>query len=304
MNNRIKLISKLLLGGTIVIGLTSCSGDEEIKDDIETVEDTTSVSKTAETVQTYYQIPSPDEMFSFIRQGGLSFKKELLNDIKNVNNYQTPKAQALNFGVYSADLAYTAAFEEYQHSMKYFAGVQKLAEQIGISGAFDQKIVERIKNNLNNPDSLVAITNDSYFSIIEYLEQNEQSDKLGMIAAAGWLETTYIVSNLVTYKEGSDAVQRIADQKVTLENVMDYLNNHKDNNDVNEFINQLAPIKAAFDAIESSDSEESSGISFKKKDNGKMVLGGGKNISITKEQFEAIKKAIAEVRNNITQSNA
>ncbi|NQX99057.1 MAG: hypothetical protein HRT73_14450, partial [Flavobacteriales bacterium] len=251
--------------------------------------------------ETYYQIPSPDEMFGFIKESGLAFNGEILNSIGNSDAYTDPKMQALNFGIYSADLAYTASFEEFNETTKYFGTIQKMAEPLGLNSAFDKTLIERAQANLGNADSLVSITNTSYFAVVDYLEQNEQGDKLGLIASAGWLETVYVVANTTDYSKNKAAVDRLADQKLTLDNLLDYLDKYKDNADVAEVLGWFTELEVVFSALPEVE-DAVSGISFKKKDDGKMVLGGGSSISISEEQFNAIRDKVNEIRNNIVKT--
>lgn len=284
----------LLLMTTPVLMFTSCGGDETVEDPIEEVVE----EVVEEGPKTYYQIPSPDEMFGFIKESGLEFNGELLNPIQNAESYTDPKIQALNFGVYSADLAYTAAYEEFNETTKYFGTVQKMADRIGIASAFDKSLIERAQRNLENADSLVSITNTSYFSVVSYLDQNGQGDKLGIIAAAGWLETVYVVANTTDYNKDKAAVDRLADQKLTLDNLLDYLRQYEDNTDVKEVLGWFTELEATFAKLPEEEGS-GSGISFKKKDDGKMVLGGGSSISISEDQFNAIKDKVNEIRNRI-----
>lgn len=298
MKKQSKLVVTLLVGLPIFM-FTSCGGDDVV-DVEETL--TEEVAVVEEGNQTYYQIPSPDEMLGFIYESGLEFNAEILNSTQNVDNYTDPYSQALNFGIYSADLAYTAAFGEFDKTIKYFGTIQKLADQIGISSAFDKSLIERVQGNLDNVDSLVGITNTSYFAVVDYLEKNEQGDKLGIIAAAGWLETLYIVANSTDYNSNKAAVERLADQKLTLENLLDYLDKYRGNSDVDQLLISLEDLELTFETLGKVESE--SGISLKKKDDGKMVLGGGTTISISEEQFNTIKDKINEIRNSITNTEA
>ena len=294
MKKQMKLVAALVLA-TPIIMFTSCGGDEHIEEPIEDViEDV--VEDTGN--DTYYQIPSPDEMFGFIKESGLEFNGELLNSIQNADSYSDPTKQALNFGIYSADLAYTAAYEEFNETTKYFGTIQKMAEPLGLNSAFDKKLIERVQSNLDNADSLVAITNTSYFAVVDYLDQNQQGDKLGIIAAAGWLETVYVVANTTNYAKDKAAVDRLADQKLTLDNLLDYLKQHEESEEVKEVLAWFTELEATFSALPEEESK-GSGISFKKKDDGKMVLGGGSKITISEAQFNAIKNKVNEIRNKI-----
>ncbi|MDG1476871.1 MAG: hypothetical protein P8Q14_06970 [Vicingaceae bacterium] len=297
MKKQSKLAVTLLVGLPLVM-MTSCGGDDPVVE--EAIEEV--VEEVIEENTTYYQIPSPDEMFGFIKESGLEFNGELLNDIANSDSYTDPKMQALNFGVYSADLAYTAAYQEFNESTKYFATIQKMSEPLGLNGAFDKSLIERAQANLDNADSLVAITNTSYFAIINYLENNEQGDRLGLIASAGWLETVYVTANTIDYSKDKDAVERLADQKLTLDNLLDYLAKYESDASVAEVMAWLKDLESVFATLSDTEDESGSGLSLKKKDSGKMVLGGGSSISISEEQFNAIKEKVNEIRNNIVKT--
>jgi hypothetical protein len=297
MDKKIKLVASLMIVLPLAL-LTSCGGEDPVVE--EAIEDVVE-EIVPEGNESYYQIPSPDEMFGFIKESGLAFNGELLNSIKNVDSYSDPKMQALNFGIYSADLAYTAAFQEFNETTKYFGTVQKLADQIGITAAFDKSLIERATANLGNADSLVLITNTSYFAVVEYLEQNEQGDKLGIIASAGWLETVYVIANSIDYAKDKSAVDRLADQKLALDNLLDYMAAYKENADIAEVLTWFNELELVFANLSEPETEKS-GISFKKKESGKMVLGGGSSISISEEQFNAIKDKVNEIRNNIVKT--
>lgn len=297
MDKKIKLVASLMIVLPLAF-LTSCGGEDPVVE--EAIEDVVE-EIVPEGNESYYQIPSPDEMFGFIKESGLAFNGELLNSIKNVDSYSDPKMQALNFGIYSADLAYTAAFQEFNETTKYFGTVQKLADEIGITAAFDKSLIERATANLGDADSLVSMTNTSYFAVVEYLEQNEQGDKLGIIASAGWLETVYVIVNSIDYAKDKSAVDRLADQKLALDNLLDYMAAYKENADVAEVLTWFNELELVFANLSEPETEKS-GISFKKKEDGKMVLGGGSSISISEEQFNAIKDKVNEIRNNIVKT--
>tara|TARA_Y100000589_G_scaffold331027_1_gene382710 strand:- start:27536 stop:28435 length:900 start_codon:yes stop_codon:yes gene_type:complete len=290
----------LFITGTVI--LFSCGGDKTDN----TPESDTQDSVQAEVIKqndeqtVYYQIPSPDEMFDFIKNGGLSFKQDLLLPIENSEKYNTALQQSLIFGIYSADLAYTAAFEEYQTSLKYFGTVQKMADRLGISSAYDASTAERIKNNLENADSLVKVTGDTYFSVVDYLEQNNEETKLGAIATAGWIESMYIVLNSLENNPNSDVLQRIKDQKLTFENLYDYLQQHNHSPQVEKIITLVEPLNEFFNNIEENNDAKTT---FTKKD-GKFVLGGEDTVApLSEEQTAELKDLVNNIRTKIIEEN-
>lgn len=251
--------------------------------------------------QVYYQVPSPDEMISFIKDGGFDYNSTVLNPVDQLDSYVEQRIQAVNLGIYTADLTYMAAYGQFQESMRYFNVVIKLAEKLGISSAFDEALVARVKNNLNNADSLELISRDSYYSIVDNLEASQRGNALAAIAAGGWLETMYVVLNLMNeYKEGDAMLQRVADQKLVFENLVMYLEKYEDDRLVGQTLADLAPLKAIFASLE----EEQTTTQIKKTKGQRLVLGGTGKVNITSEQFDQLKSAVDALRNQWTAVNS
>ncbi len=275
--------------------LFSCGGEHTTDETVDV--DTTATNEVIEPeVETFYQIPSPDEMFAFIKESGLKYNATLLNPANNAANYTDPTVQSVNFGIYAADLAYTASFEEYQSSIKYFGVVNKMGDDIGISSAFDKGMVDRIQGNLNNADSLVTITNQSYYSIISYLEESERGKTLGLMAMGGWIESMYIVTQSVAnFDEANPAVERLADQKLTYENLLEYLSQHEADSGVATALSQLEKLTAVFNNIKETE------VEAEKPAGGKMTLGSKNTVTkrtFTKEHFEELKKVVNSIRSS------
>src|ERR1700752_2445219 len=104
--------------------LSSCGGDDN-KDDIDNSVDSTkteNVDANNPVSETFFQVPSPGEMLTFIKMvGGKNNKNTtFLNPPENQKNYTDAKAKALNFGIYSCDLSYCSIFEIGAEALKYF----------------------------------------------------------------------------------------------------------------------------------------------------------------------------------------
>lgn len=248
--------------------------------------------------ETFYQIPSPEELFAFVQDGELTYKEYLQNSIENASKYTDVKSKELNFGIYIADLAYAAAFNRYQESLKNIESVRKMSEDIGIASVFDEALNDRIQHVFEHPDSLLNVTNSSYYKIVSYLEENERGKTLALIAAGGWLESLYIFTNLVeNYSPDNNTIQRIADQKLTFENLILYLKKHQSDSNVKSTIENLSGVRDAFAQLEVVKLDPSE---VKNKSNNVIIVGGGKRINITEEQFKKLKEEITIARNNIT----
>lgn len=287
---------RLLPVAALLLGLSSCGGDsagDKTNDSVGTID-----SSAQMTTREYAQVPSPGEMFAFMKQAGTgSASADLLSNPENEKKYETKKAQALNMGIYSADLLYCCTFSKDLSNKvaQYFGTTMRMSERLQVTTNLNEKDKERISKNVGNADSLVAISNDLYLSSFENLDANGRGADLSMMLAGGWIESLYLMSSSVKdFEKDKAAAERIADQKPSLDNLIEYMSKHNDNADVKVLSAQLGELKTLFDGLTAA--KQDGGM--KTNDKGKRVLGGGNKTSITKEQFEAIKAKVTEIRNS------
>ena len=158
-------------------------------------------------------------------------------------------------------------------------------------------VYARIQENLDasNPDSLFSLSNETYYKAYAYLDDNDRGDVLGMIVIGGWIEGLNIILNVQEYKENSDVVQRIADQRLTLENLLVFTSRIQ-NEDLDNIISELAPIEELFSSLVVS---EEADFSAETSEEGVMMFGGGSTVSINEEQFNKLKSIVGDLRSSI-----
>jgi hypothetical protein len=291
-----KYVIAIALGGLI---LSSC-GDKEVKSEDMDVADSTKVetSTVSPVSETFFQVPSPGEMLTFIKMvGGKNNKNtSFLNSPDNQKSYNDSKAKALNFGIYSCDLSYCSIFEIGSEAVKYFKVVKVLGDQIGVSTAIKPEILKRLESNISNPDSLAVITDDVYFPSFDALEDSKQGPTLALVVAGGWIESLYIATQLSKYDAKSPVVERLADQKYTLENLIEFLKKHE--SDAN-----VAAVKADFEGLMNEYnklSETDAASKEASKDSKAAVFAGGKQLVMTEEVYKAVVDKVKSIRNSYT----
>jgi hypothetical protein len=203
--------------------------------------------------------------------------------------------KAINFGIYSCDLSYCSIFEIGSESLKYFKTVKVMGDQIGVSTAIKPEILKRLENNIGSSDSLGVITDDVYFSSFEALEDGKQGPTLALVVAGGWLESIYIATNLAKFQENSPVIERLADQKYTLENLIEFLKKHESDENVASVRKDFEGLLAEFNKITEKDAQP-----VKSKDKKEATLTGGKQLVITQETYKTIVDKIKAVRNSYT----
>lgn len=280
--------------------LSSCGGSDNNDENVEHGVDSTkteNVEANTPVSETFFQVPSPGEMLTFIKMvGGKNNKNtSFLNSVDNTKNYTDNKLKALNFGIYSCDLSYCSIFEIGADALKYFKTVKQMGDQIGVSSAIKPEIMKRLESNVGNSDSLAVITDDVYFSSFETLDNSGQGTTLAMVVAGGWIESLFICTNLAKYEANSPVIERLADQKYTLENLVEFLKKHEADPNVASVKADFEGLLAEFNKIEQQDIKAEA-----KDEKGKKMLGGGQQLVMNEAQYKTIVEKIKTIRNSYT----
>ena len=258
--------------------------------------------KRVSTENVFYSIPSPIETASLLKKAGAVYDKNILNPIENKDKYSTLNSRALNLGVYGSDLSYTTIFDKSQESMLYLACAKKLADGLGITSAFDASKVERMEANMGERDSLLSIISDSYWETDAYLQENDRGGISGLIIAGGWIEGLYIATkieeNLRSTGNNKEIIERISDQKLSLENIIKLLESIEKDQEIKDLTQELQELKIIFDTVEFTEKEAESTKNAK---TNVTTIGNTITTNITQEQVIKIAAKVAKIRNNIIQ---
>jgi hypothetical protein len=287
----------------LIIGLFACTEEQKKEEDTSQEE----LKKEAEAPmreakqRAYYPIPSPEQMFGFINDAGIAYSKDLVNDPDKFDKYTDPRRQALNFGVYTADLAYAAAYQDIESAIDLYKVVKRMSSDLNIEEMMSEEMLAQVQQNLQDPDSLAVIAGRSYYDAVDYLEENGQQGKLALMSLGGWVESLYITMNsLKKFDPESATVRRIADQKITFGNLYTFLRKNEEESGVSDALENIQEIRAVFGSLK----EERKARAGLNKENGKLVLGGGSTITMNESQFNQLKTAITHYRNKITSVSA
>ena len=278
------------------IWIVSCNTDEGTDDN--NSGDSTSVSS-ENNVQTFFLVPSPEDVFGFANNTSLIFSKDLLNPVDNLSKYDNDiKLQEFNFGVFAADLAYSASFTKNDETVQYLNTVRELSLEIGLSEVFNESLIYRIEHVSTKKDSLISLSNDTYFDIIRYLERNDRPSTLAIMATGGWIECMYLVVNLTPYGVDDETIQKVADQKMIVTNLWHFLEQNKDMAGVSSLMEDFRSIMDIYEQLEVVVEEQS--VPKTTDNENIIVLGGGHKIVISETQYNDLKKVIIKTRNKLT----
>jgi hypothetical protein len=238
----------------------------------------------------------------------ISFDGSILNPTERADQYTDSKLKNYVLGIYMTDLAYAALFGRHEETLDYLETVKSLAEEINISEAVDESMIEKARNNVEFLDSLYNISNDAFMNILNYCEKNERSNTVVMISAGAFTESLYLAVQMIDdYGTADQMMQHLADQKYSIHNFMLFANSIKsDDPGVISTIRDLEKIESIFSGIKAGTGgvTVTTAADSDAKQPKKLVISGSSKASqphLTEEEFEALKAEVLELRNKIVE---
>lgn len=224
-----------------------------------------------------YLLPSPLQIAEIFKNSGLSYIGDLTNPTEMATSYNTKYSQKLNFGVYSADMAYCIINNQTQSAINYLSTLRGLSEKMWMTDVFNTMgLSKRLENNVGQHDSLTTIMADLQISLDNYLEDNGMGYTGPVIFTGAWIETMYLGAKVNQAKSNDKLIYRLTEQSVVLENLLKALEQINEDNDFDELIADLKVINENFDVLE--ESEEA---------------------KLSQKQVEKLSMQIIELRNKI-----
>lgn len=245
----------------------------------------------------FYNVPSPIEMASLMQRAGAYYDPEILNPVENIDKYQTVASQALNLGVYGADLSYTRIFDQIQESMNYLSAIKKLSDDLGIPRSEGSITMGKLEENIDNRDSLLLVISDTYANADLYLKENDRGSTAAKIIMGGWIEALYIATSIMdSVNPNTEIMERIAEQKYSLHNLIELLTLYNVQDDITDHLASLKKLKADYDNIEIICTK----VDIKTDvDNKITTINSDAEIKVTYKNIRKIAETVNKIRNEI-----
>ncbi|GIV41931.1 MAG: hypothetical protein KatS3mg034_1241 [Vicingaceae bacterium] len=243
-------------------------------------------------------LPSPIEMAIAFEQSGLTYPEKIMHDYLRAQKYNTTFSQALNLGVYGADMSFAAVFNKPQQSIYYMGASKILAQNLDIAAAVPQEVIEKLERNLGNKDTLNQVVAETYWSVNAYLNDNQRQEVSALVLAAGWIEGMYIGTSIALLRpdKTKEIQDRLAEQKLSFNHLIELLNTFSNDSDIGKILEWLQPVENAYKNIEY---VITSTVVTEKNADGIAEIGGTKTLQYTLDDIKQLHEAIKNVRNKI-----
>jgi hypothetical protein len=249
-----------------------------------------------------FNVPSPLQLAGILKNTNTPFNKELLSDVSLRQNYTTSFKQALNTGVYGADLGYINVYEQLPDAAAYFGAIRALTSELGILNSFSERTMQRIERNNGDKDSLLYIASLIYRESDYYLMNSDRNEISALIIAGGWVESLYLIVN--AGKDGAltpSLKELIGEQKHPLNNLIELLRPYYGklgNVGYDTFLENLSDLAGIFDEINVKYIFSNAQTDVNKK---LTVIDSKTETVLEDSQLKIIRDKVTKLRNEIIQ---
>ena len=202
------------------------------------------VALSPESQNLLYSFPTPFEVTLMLEKAKAGFIFDITNPPANVGKYTTEMSKSLNLGVYSADLSYSATYNRTDETNKFLACTNKLADELGIAGVYDQSLIDKVKKFNNNKDSLIGLINKIFSQTSNFLSSNNRTKVAVLIASGGFAEGLYLAASLgEVAKDNTKIMAVIAAQKDNYQKLLTILEAYQTDENMKTVDNEIANLK-------------------------------------------------------------
>lgn len=295
--NKSTLINRLLML-FLILGLASCGGspatEEETEDASEEFAEAEEELK-GKIDAVIHELPPPSEVPFMLEATGADFNETLINTIDRADSYKsTNQKSALNLGIYASDIGYLSSYNKTQEALNYLNASKGIADNMGITGAFDIELLKRFENNLDSRDSLTSIIDEAIGDADQYLRTDDRTKVAVMVLAGTFIEGLSISTQLIaTYpvdlpEEAKNLIltpiiNMILEQDKPLGDLIEMLKDLPEEPQITELITSFEELKAIY---ENSDIKE-------------RISSNEGGMTLSAEDISDITNKVAEIRGDI-----
>lgn len=246
----------ILLSVLFLSGIQSCSNDKP--NDLnngDTVSDTITGQDQNDSTKYRFKklisaMPVPFDMLKQFSGAHLPFKGNLLNVPENATAYNGTDLQAMNLGIYGADLAYMISQDKLGDAAPYLRSIRKLSDAIVVPSAFDAGILKRYDTNQDKKDSLQGLIRTSYKRIDSTLQGNDRLVLATLVLTGGWIESIYLTTQHIGDDQQNEKNKVLFDmlsvQQPYLENISTLLGSFTNDSTCKNLHSDFEVLKALF----------------------------------------------------------
>jgi hypothetical protein len=232
----VKLLQKTNYAFLLLLLLTACDNKQGTLQQTEKDSISHTSIQPVDTVKQRYNllisnIPIPFEILQRLSNSYVAYKPAFMNPVNGMSRYNQSNSKSLNLGVYGADLTYVISMGEFKEFASYIRTIKKLADELGVPTAFDEKTMDRYDQNKNNKDTIENIMYHSYNEIDRSLKSEDRIGMAALVVSGGWIESLYLTTETIGTNDNNGSYTELynllQEQKKHLTNLINLLSDFK-----------------------------------------------------------------------------
>ena len=242
--------SLIILGLIFAINITSCKPVDK-KANNKTEKPLLKKAIAKEVKDLVYPLPTTFELTSMLNRIGADYILGISNSTENADKYFTEKVRALNLGIYSADLSYASTYHRKQETMLFLKASKKIIDNLEITSAFNETLVNDVEKNLDKKEELVKIITNSFYETYSFLNKNGKANLSLFVVSGSFIEGLYIATHISESTfTNPEIVKIIFDQKDSLKRLLKVLKPEAQDPNIASLIADFNILKASYDKVE------------------------------------------------------
>jgi hypothetical protein len=235
-----------------------------------------------------FYLPSALQIGSIFQKSGLSYIKGLTNPPENQEQYITKSQKILNFGVYSADLAYIVLNGQSQDATAYLKTIKSLSDKIGFGAVFEsEELMNRFQNSLGNEDSILNVMIDIQMKTDMFVDENNLQDVTHIIFAGAWIEGMYLGVKASNPDNQHVISGRLVEQMTILGNLVKALrSNSNQTEDIKQLTKDLNKLDKFFSRLEENKNSQN--------------IKSFRDYKVSKEHLDELSGMVISLRDRVT----
>jgi hypothetical protein len=237
-------------------GLTSCNNGSPRKQKVQQEkQEVNTIRKEIE--KNVYPLPTSAVVIKMLTDLEVGYIIGISNPADNVKKYYTSAKRSINLGVYGADLSYATLYNMQQEVMDYMNTIRSVANDLNMSGIYNEPLYDSIKKNFDSRDRLVKILTDAFNDTYAFMSENEQQPLALLVVGGAWVEGMYLTTHVSEAAYNVAGISKVLlEQKKSFDLFLDITKPYMDNPSVSDFVKTLDPIKNVYAGLSTSLTEQ------------------------------------------------
>lgn len=245
----------------------------------------------------FYGTLTPVEICAIFDRLGVPYSNTAMNPTSHSDMYLSSSKASMNAGIYGVDFGYLKLFGIGQEMVDYALTIRDMSQKLGIPDEYLNSAMKMLQGDIPDADTILNFMNDAYQGMESHLRESGRESTAGLMVMGGWIEAMYIATQLVydPLNPDPEVVQKIAEQKYTLNSLLSFIKNYYDDPVVVYYSKKLKYLNNYFDSFD---------IYFRKGDLEidtlkKVFRASGSEMNVTVETLNNIRDYVAKLRTEI-----